>query len=414
VLFSSGAATIGGGGQANYATANAFLDGFAHRMRADGVRATSLAWGPWAERGAMTEHLDDADSTRMARSGIGALSTEQGLALFDAAVAADEPHLVPIRLALTALRGREAGSVPVLLSGLVRPTVRRAGADPGAPAAAEQSLGSRLRAMPEAERDTLVTGIVRADVATVLGHPGPESVGAHDEFVDSGFDSLTAIELRNRLRAVTGLRLSATLVFDHATPAALAKYVLSELMAAPDTDSAPATAGSATNPADTLGGLFLGAFENGKWKEGLDLLACAAKLRHSFEDPADARKAPALVKLARGAAGAPHLICIASCIAVAGIHQYSRFAAAFRGIRNVSGLPLAGFGEGQSLPESVTAAVALQAGTVLAEAGDAPVVLLGSSAGAGSPTRWPASWRAGERVRPEWSWWTPTCPAATS
>ncbi|WP_410873438.1 SDR family NAD(P)-dependent oxidoreductase [Nocardia sp. A7] len=373
VLFSSGAATLGAAGQASYATANAFLDGFAHWLRARDVRATALAWGPWAERGEMTSHLDDADTARMRRAGVTSLTVEHGLALFDTALTLDEPVLLPIKLDLT---GKDPSGLPPMLTGLLRPVRRITRGDN---ATAAPSFRQRVLALTESEQQPLLVDLVRTHVAVVLGHAGPDEVGPDDEFVDAGFDSLTAVELRNRLGSATGLRLPATLVFDHATPAAVAKHLRGELQRAADGPAEPTAAAQTTG--ETLGSLFVTAFQTGKWQAGLELLSSAARLRHTFDDPATALGAPKLVRLARGPAGKAHLVCIASCVAISGIHQYARFATVFRGVRTVSGLPLAGFTDGQSLPETVTAAVALQADTVLAQTGDDPVVLLGSSAG---------------------------------
>ncbi len=371
VLFSSAAATIGAAGQANYAAANAYLDALAHHLRARGVPATSLAWGPWRERGTMTGRLDDGDTARMRRSGVVALSSEEGLSLFDAATATNEPLLLPLGLDVT---GRDASDLPPLMAGLGRPSRPiRARAD-----TMESPLRQRLATLSDSDQRALMTDLVRTHVAVVLGHPGPAEVPEDAEFVDAGFDSLTAVELRNRLAAATDLRLPATLVFDHATPAALAEHLRTEIARA----AAEPTATTPSDPAgETLSSLFVRAFQTGRWQAGLDLLAAAARLRHTFAEPAAAQRPPHLVRLARGPEGSPHLVCIASCVAISGIHQYARFASGFRGERTVSGLPLAGFGDEQSLPETVEAAVALQADTVLAEAGADPVVLLGSSAG---------------------------------
>ncbi|MEU8480894.1 SDR family NAD(P)-dependent oxidoreductase [Streptomyces hygroscopicus] len=241
VLFSAAAGTLGGPGQANYAAANAFLDALAHRRRAQGLPATALAWGLWAERSGMTGDLDDTDIQRITRAGVAALSSEEGLALLDTALAVGDPALVPMHLDLAPLRHADATMVPALLRGLVRAPGRRVvEADGGA---APAGLADRLLALSVPERDRLLLEIVCGQVAAVLGYAGPEAVGAGRAFKELGFDSLTAVELRNRLGAVTGVRLPATLVFDYPTPTALAGFLRTEILGdqADEAAAAPAT-----------------------------------------------------------------------------------------------------------------------------------------------------------------------------
>ena len=234
VMFSSAAATFGSAGQGNYAAANAFLDGLAGYRRAAGRPACSLAWGLWADASAMTGPLGEAGLARMARGGVAALTAADGLALLDLATARDEALLIPARLELAGLRAAAARDeeVPALWRGLVR----RSGA-PGRPSAAASAEGAdaadtlrqRLTALPAAERDRVLLDLVRAHVAAVLGHSSPAAIEPGRPFSDLGFDSLTAVELRNRLDVATGLRLPATLVFDYPAPATLAGYLWEQL-----------------------------------------------------------------------------------------------------------------------------------------------------------------------------------------
>ncbi|MDH6129852.1 type I polyketide synthase [Kitasatospora sp. GP82] len=228
VLFSSAAGVLGSAGQANYAAANTFLDGLAQHRRVHGMPTTSLAWGLWAQASGMTGHLDDADLARARQSGGLALSTPDGLALFDAALAARRSLLVPVRLDLAPLRSREQSAVPAVLRALLRGPARRT-VDAAQHASGTDGLRRRLAELPAAERHALVLDLVTTHAATVLGHASAGLVHAGRAFRDLGFDSLTAVELRNRLATGTGLRLPATLVFDYPTPTALADYLKGRL-----------------------------------------------------------------------------------------------------------------------------------------------------------------------------------------
>nr|AWC08659.1 polyketide synthase type I [Kitasatospora mediocidica] len=232
VLFSSAAGVFGSAGQGNYAAANTFLDALAQHRAARGLPATSLAWGLWEAAGGMAGSLDESDVTRMRRGGYAPLSQDEGLALFDLSGALDEPVLVPIGLDTRALRAQAAaGMLPTLLRGLVRTPARRAAETPGttAEATATGSLTERLAGLSEAERERELMELVRTHVAAVLGYAGPDGVDAGRGFLDLGFDSLTAVDLRNRLGAAAGLRLPVTLIFDYPTPTALAGYLREEL-----------------------------------------------------------------------------------------------------------------------------------------------------------------------------------------
>ncbi|MFI2352729.1 type I polyketide synthase [Streptomyces sp. NPDC019443] len=227
VLFSSLAGTFGGVGQGNYAAANAFLDAFAHARRAAGRPAVSLAWGLWAERSGMTTKLDEADLHRMARGGVRPMPSDQALALLDAALATGEPFLAPARLDMAALRAA-AGDVPHLLRSLARKLPRSSAGRP-APAAEAEQLGTRLAGLPQADRRQTVLDAVLSQAALVLGHASADAVDPDRGFLELGFDSLTAVELRNRLGTVTGTRLPATLLFDYPEPTGLADHLLGRL-----------------------------------------------------------------------------------------------------------------------------------------------------------------------------------------
>ena len=243
VLYSSAAATFGAPGQANYAAANAVLDGLASRRRALGLPASSLGWGLWEQTSAISAGLDRADLTRIG----GALSAEQGVALFDAALASGLGHTVPMHLDPAALR--TSASMPALLRNLIRAPRRRAGTSTSAP-----SLAGRLAALSPAERDRLLVGLVCTEAAAALGHSSADAVEPGRAFKDLGFDSLTSVELRNRITAATGLRLPATLVFDHPSPAALAGHLRGELLGEllGDESAAPVTRAATTAGEDLI------------------------------------------------------------------------------------------------------------------------------------------------------------------
>jgi acyl carrier protein len=232
VLFSSAAATFGSAGQGNYAAANAFLDGLAAQRRAAGLAGQSLGWGLWAGSSAITGHLGSGDLKRIAQGGMTALTAEDGTGLLELAAGRDEAHLVPARLDVPGLRARAArdglAGIPALWhdlmprSGQARPSAAGTGGD-------TESLRQQLAGMPAVKREQVLADLVRAHAAAVLGHASAGDVEPGRAFTDLGFDSLTAVELRNRLNAATGLRLPATLVFDYPSPVLLAAHLGTEL-----------------------------------------------------------------------------------------------------------------------------------------------------------------------------------------
>ncbi|WP_405624362.1 type I polyketide synthase [Streptomyces sp. NBC_00076] len=232
VLFSSAAGVIGGPGQGNYSAANAFLDALAQWRRAQGLPAVSLAWGLWAESGGMIATMSESDQARMGRGGVLPLATEDGMALLDTALSGEASMLVPVKFDFAALTEQaRAGQLPPMLRGLVRQprrTARTAAADTGS--ATGDTLAARLATLTHEAQQRHLVELVSGEVAVVLGHAGAGSIGAGQAFNDLGFDSLTAVELRNRLNAVTGLRLPATLIFDYPSPGVLAEFLRLELV----------------------------------------------------------------------------------------------------------------------------------------------------------------------------------------
>ncbi|MBR7833504.1 SDR family NAD(P)-dependent oxidoreductase [Actinospica durhamensis] len=247
VLFSSAAGVLGTAGQGNYAAANAVLDALAEHRRESGLPATSLAWGLWSMPTGMTGQLTETDLARLAAIGISPLTERQGLDLLDAALAAqggDDARLVASRWDLPALRARVAvgESVPEVLLDLAGPprtaTTSTSGTSTSAagraPAAAKQGpsrgLAEQLDGLSRADAEPVVHDFVRRQVAVSLGHRSPDAIDADTPLSELGIDSLTSVELRNRLSAETGLRLPAALVFNHPTVTLLAGHLLDELV----------------------------------------------------------------------------------------------------------------------------------------------------------------------------------------
>jgi acyl transferase domain-containing protein len=226
VLFSSLSGTLGGVGQANYSAANAALDAAASARRAAGADVTSVVWGLWAVSSGLTGALTATDRARLARGGIVPMDTEEALELLDAALAVGEPVVVAARFDLAALRAA-AGRFPSLLNDLApSPAVGpRTASIPAAPPEEHgggNGVVDRLRGVDARTRSEILLELVRREAAAVLGHGSSESIPVDRGFLDLGFDSLTAVELRNRLGTAAGLRLPATVLFDHPDPARLA------------------------------------------------------------------------------------------------------------------------------------------------------------------------------------------------
>ncbi|OBH79451.1 polyketide synthase [Mycobacterium mantenii] len=239
VMFSSMAGIVGAPGQGNYAAANSFLDALAAHRHAHGLPGLSVAWGMWAQNSTMTQHLGEADKARMSRAGLSALSTRQALELLDAALLTENPMVVGTRLDRGALAHHSA-TLPPLLSQLATRPARRVLEQTDMVSLA--GLRARLEGMTAEQRHGELVELVCSNAATVLGHSTAD-VNADDAFGDLGFDSLTAVELRNRLKIATGLTLSPTLIFDHPTPAALAEHLGTQLAT-----SASAPSGAAAAP----------------------------------------------------------------------------------------------------------------------------------------------------------------------
>lgn len=226
VLFSSTAGVFGSAGQANYAAGNAFLDALAQRRRSIGLPAVALAWGPWDQRGGMAGGLTDADHERVRSAGLSPLSDSEGMALLDAAPQLGVSSVIAAKLDLARMR-EHAGHLALVLGA---PTVQAVDPELREPVDPAAVLIRQLTGRDAAERESILVELVRAESSSVLRHPSPSAVGPNRPFTDLGIDSLASVEVRNRLEAITGLRLPATLLFDYPTPAVLGSHLAAQLV----------------------------------------------------------------------------------------------------------------------------------------------------------------------------------------
>ncbi|GAA4881563.1 hypothetical protein GCM10023235_72400 [Kitasatospora terrestris] len=376
VLYSSVAAALGGPGQGSYAAANTYLDALAAHRRAIGLPALSLAWGPWEPASAVTAHLSDADRRRAARAGLRPITAERGAELFDAAAGRAEAALVLAPLDLPALRAR-AADLPVLLRSLV-PAVRRPAARAGEPGTPGAALAELAGLGPEERRAALLE-LVRTEVAAVLGSE-PQAVAPARPFNDLGLDSLTAVELRNRLTAATGLRLAPTVTFDKPDPTRLAEH-LAELIG--DVPAQPAAAGApdGDDPRHPLSTLYRRLAAQGSFGEASALIGVASHLRTRFPVEDRAKHALKPLQLASGD-GELAVVAFPALSAISGPHEYARLAHAFQGERDVFVLPSPGWTPEDHLPDSLDTFLTLHTEAVLDLVGtERPLVIVGRSMG---------------------------------
>nr|APD71615.1 type I polyketide synthase 9 [Streptomyces sp.] len=353
VVWSSFAAL--GGGRAADPAADAAGEALVRKRRAAGLAGTTLAWGPWAG--------DDVSP------GTAELSVERGLALFDQALAVDAALLVPVQLDLVALRSQaRERTLPALLRGLVRLPAKRE--------AAGGSLAQRLAGVSDADRERVVLELVKAHVAAVLGHDTDERIEVESRLKELGMDSMSAVGLRNRLSQATGLRLPVSFVFEHPTPAEIARQLLKRVGSGAPDAAAPEPAG------DAISTRLRHAAETGTMPEALRQLVDAAGDRPVFASAAELPDTDGgLAQLASGP-GRVKIVCVPSYVYVVGSgqEQFMRLADTFDGVRDVHVCSLPGFGTELS-PQSREVAVEVLDGAIRAAVGDAPFILVGYSMG---------------------------------
>ncbi len=340
--FSSASPLLGGQGQGNHGAANSVLDALARARRSAGLPAHSLAWGLWTVDMAGILAGDGAEQCARqfrAKLGLVPIDPASGMALFDNALATDRATPVTALLdtaALTTLAG--GGTLPAVLRGMIR--------IPPAAASTGVSLTRQLAARPDADRGAVILREVRNVAAGVLGHLSGDAIDLHAPFTELGFDSLGAIEFRNRLVQSTGLVLPSTLIFDHPTAADVAKLVRS-LIEESDTgvvEQAPVGVRGTTTD------LVAAAHRRGELETAMPLLIASSALMTMYSaDEAAVRRPAASQLLARGAT-APALMCIPSFLAGSGPHQFARLARGLGGERQVSALRLPGMSPGDDLP----------------------------------------------------------------
>ncbi|HEY3960193.1 MAG TPA: type I polyketide synthase [Solirubrobacteraceae bacterium] len=376
VLFSSVSGTLGSPRLASYAAANAFLDALAAHRRAHGLPGVSLAFGMWDRATGFSDMLSEADragiAARLRRSeGLIPLSDEQGLELFDLARAIDAPLLLPVRLDVGVLRTQaKAGILPAPLRGLIRVPTRRASDGGG-------SLARSLAGAPREEWDNIVSELVRSHVADVLGHASSEAVDPQSDFKDLGFDSLAAVELRNRLSQATGLKLPSTLVFDHPTTAAVAELIVAQ---APQIQPQEQRPRASEDELGIIGQLVQHASERMELDDMVSFLMTGSGFLPVFDSLQELSTLPHVATVARGREG-PELVCVPSFANRLGPHQFLRVARALDGKRTVSVVSLPGLEEQDLLPVSFELLSDSIAAAVAQAVADRPFVLVGYSTG---------------------------------
>ncbi|MEU9455872.1 type I polyketide synthase [Streptomyces sp. NPDC048277] len=385
VLFSSVSGVLGRAGQGNYAAANSFLDALARHRAGLGLPAVSVAWGPWTAAGGMTAPEKAGELLRP-------LSVEQGLALFDAALRGAEPTPVAALLDRAALRSARA-PLPSPLRALVRQ--RRSPAGSGETDAGQSwepgAWRKVLAGLPATQRVGALVELMRGDIAAVLGHEGADALPEGRSFIELGFDSLMAVQVRNRLSMALRLRLPAAVLFEHPTAEELARHVLGLLGELPDRssgdqpDGRPDTVSAAppARPAQSLSSLYRRVCAAGQVVDAMRMLVTASWAVPTFDAAGSREHAPAPVRRASGSGGGPVLVFFT------GYHppfaapggEFALFHRCFQGAWDVLELPHPGVGAGEAVPADPETLARTHAETVVRYVGGRPFVIAGVSTG---------------------------------
>ncbi|WP_394851027.1 type I polyketide synthase [Pendulispora rubella] len=388
VMMSSIAGIWGSGGQTAYSAGNAFLDALAENRRSRGLAGSTVAWGPWAEEGmaadaSIKEHLE--------RCGLVPMGAKPATEALWQAVARGEATTTVVnvdwdRFVPTFSAGRKSRLFDDMPGS--QPTETAAASEQ-----ASASWQQRIRTLPsDAERDSAILELVRTHAAAILGYGSPGDVDPDARFLDLGFDSLASVDLRKRLANASGLRLPATVVFDHPTATSLTACLKNELAQQSD-GPAPESVGPSSMPMSqrspssqrdpgmgAIRFLYRDAADRGMLDEGFDLLKAAAKLRPVFREPSQLGKILDPIQLAEGPAK-PTLVCFPPFVAPSGPHNYARLALHFEGLLDVRAFSLPGFGDGDPLPGSSDLIIDMLAESIARNLGDRPVALVGYSSG---------------------------------
>nr|WP_199818732.1 type I polyketide synthase [Streptomyces leeuwenhoekii] len=404
VVFSSTAATWGSGGFAVRAAVGAAMEALVEARRERGLPGTSIAWVAWAgsSPGAADEQLRRR-GVRPLRPGPAVIALQQALDHDDTCVAIADIDWARFTPAFTVARPSALlTGIPEARAVLAAPVTE---ALPDEPTAA---LAAQLENCSPPDRHQLLLDLVRGRAAAVLGHASAGAVDVDRDFLEQGFDSLTALELRDALQTATRLDdLSGTLLFDHPTPSELARHLSAVLADGTTgaeagegvTEGAAAALAAGRSPAAGSGGilgqLFRHTRSQGESTEYAKVLLRLAEFRPVYTDPSDLPRPATVVRLATGRgrdtaggrrAGSggelPPVFCCCTMSMLSGAHEYARLAAGFRGSRSVYALPHPGFAADEALPASYDVLMRTHADSVLRTAGDGPFVLTGHSGGA--------------------------------
>ncbi|MER6049956.1 type I polyketide synthase [Streptomyces sp. NPDC001793] len=373
VLFSSVSGVWGSGRYAAYAAGNAHLDALAERRRARGVTATAVAWGVW-DGSAM---VGPEGGQQLRRRGLVPMPPADGITALARALDGDEATLVvadvdwePFLAGYTAARPRP------LIGELPRVRELLTAQKETAPAADHQDVRRRLAALPAEQRHEELAALVRGTVAAVLGHPDATAVGDHRPFVELGFDSLSAVEVRSRLNLATGLDLPAMLVFDHPTVTAVCAFLqqaLDQGASAPATATAPSV-----DAAESFAAVYRQVALRGRMTEVEALLSGASGLRRRFTDPSQAPAGTGYVRLAKGDRG-PAVVCLPPFAPVEQSLQFARLSTFFRDRRDLSMVTVPGFLPDEPLAADIDVLVDVLAEATLRCADGKPFAMLGYS-----------------------------------